>query len=87
MLCCLLSLDMTGNENLSNITWQGCNSKKYNPIGTFQNIVDLLRGLHFLLSTILVSLNDHKQILYAFPEETSTNTGCEKSKYMFISKE
>lgn len=99
MLCCLLSLDMTGNENLSNVNMRNALNKifpdymarvqlkkKYNPIGTFQNIVSLLRGLHSLLSTVLVSLNDHKQILYAFPEETSTNTGCERANVCSFSK-
>lgn len=33
-----------------------------------------------------MSLNDHKQILYAFPEETSTNTGCERANVCSFSK-
>ncbi|QHS75433.1 Inp2p [Saccharomyces paradoxus] len=99
MLCCLLSLNMTGKANFSNSSMQNALNKifpdytvkvqlkkTYNPIGTFQNIVSLLRELHSLLSVVLVSLNDHKQILYAFPEEALTTIGNEGINVCSFSK-
>ncbi|EJS44207.1 YMR163C [Saccharomyces arboricola H-6] len=82
MLCCLLSLDIKGNNKFSNLSMQNALTKIFpdymarlqyrkttNSIDTFQNVTRLLKKLHPLLSSVLMSLNDHKYILYALPEE------------------
>lgn len=99
MLCCLLSLDVIGNVDVSNANMKNAltkifpdytmrmqQKKTYNPIGIFQNISSLLKDLHSLLSAVLVSLNDHKQILYVLPEKSSSATDGEKSHVYTFSK-
>ncbi|CAI4048508.1 Inp2p SKDI_13G2930 [Saccharomyces kudriavzevii IFO 1802] len=96
MLCCLLSLDMTGDGNFFSSNMQNAlnkifpdymvrmQQKKKNSIDTFQRVTNLLKGLNPLLSAVLISLNDHKQILYALPGESWPTNGGEKSnKYSF----
>ncbi|CAI1642660.1 inheritance of peroxisomes protein 2 [Saccharomyces pastorianus] len=92
MLCCLLSLDTTGSNSLSNSSIQNAlnkifpdylvklqQKKKTNLIDTFQNITNLLKDLHPLLSAVLMSLNDHKHTLYPLSEELLPNDGGEES--------
>ncbi|CAI4048758.1 hypothetical protein N7582_004465 [Saccharomyces uvarum] len=94
MLCCLLSLDTTGNTSHSNSSIQNAlnkifpdymvklqQNKQTNLIDTFQNITNLLKDLHPLLSAVLMSLNDHKHTLYALSEELLPNDGGEKRSF------